>query len=109
MNQRELILLPFPFSDLSGKKVRPALIISNDRFNKSSEDVIVCAVTSNVNKSPYSVVITQKELEGGTLFVKSCIKVENILKVKKSLIIKVIGKIDIKTFLTVKNVFDSLV
>ncbi len=32
--QKELVLLPFPFSNMEGTKVRPALIVSNDYFNK---------------------------------------------------------------------------
>ena len=31
--QRELILLPYPFSDQAGSKIRPAIIVSNDNFN----------------------------------------------------------------------------
>lgn len=34
-NQREIILVPFPYSDLTSSKQRPALIISNSLVNKS--------------------------------------------------------------------------
>src|SRR3989344_4012327 len=91
MNQRDIVLLPFPFSDQTGLKVRPALIISNDNFNKTGEDVIVCAVTSNIEKSKHTLLIDQKDLESGYLHQQSAIKAENILKIKKSLIIKVIA------------------
>jgi len=30
INQRDIILLPYPFSNLEGKKVRPALVVSNN-------------------------------------------------------------------------------
>ncbi len=45
-NQRDIVLIPFPYSDLTGAKQRPALIISNNRLNKT-EDRICCLVTSN--------------------------------------------------------------
>jgi len=45
-NQRDIILVPFPYSDLTGVKQRPALIISNNRLNKT-EDRICCLITSN--------------------------------------------------------------
>ncbi len=93
MKQRDIVLLPFPFSDQSGVKVRSGVIISNNDFNKTSEDVIVCAVTSNIDKSKYTVLIEQKDLENGYLYEQSAIKVENVLKTKKSLIIKVIGTV----------------
>ena len=47
MEQRDLLLVPFPFSDQKGKKVRPVIVISNDEFNNNSEDVLVVGVTSN--------------------------------------------------------------
>ena len=109
MNQRELVLLPFPFSDLSGRKVRPALVVSNDNFNKNSDDVIVCAVTSNITRSNYSVLIIQKNLEEGKLFVKSIIKIENILKIKKSLVLKKIGRINKSTFSKVKEKINEII
>jgi len=34
INQKEIVLLPFPFSDLEGTRVRPALVISNNELNK---------------------------------------------------------------------------
>ncbi len=33
-DQREIVLIPFPYSDLTGAKQRPALIISNQLINK---------------------------------------------------------------------------
>ena len=37
-------MVPFPFTDLSGRKRRPALVVSPEGF--SAEDLILCAVTS---------------------------------------------------------------
>ncbi len=42
----DIVLLPFPYSDLTGMKQRPALIISNEVFNRSS-DKICLLITSN--------------------------------------------------------------
>ena len=96
--QKELFLVPFPFSDGSGKKVRPVLVLSKDQFNNTSQDVIVCAITSNLEKHSYSLQISQKDLEEGTLHTSSTIKIENILKVDKTLLLKKIGKIKEPTF-----------
>ena len=40
IRQKEIVLLPYPFSDLEGKKVRPAVILSNDKFNEKSENPV---------------------------------------------------------------------
>lgn len=45
-NQRDVVLIPFPYSDLTGVKLRPALILSNAKLNKT-EDRICCLITSN--------------------------------------------------------------
>ena len=94
IEQRDLLLIPFPFSDQSGKKVRPVVVISNDKFNKYSEDIIVIGVTSNISKDKYTITLTNKNLEEGKIPTACCIKVENILKIDKELIIKKIGKIN---------------
>ena len=41
-----VLLVPFPFTDLSGSKRRPALVVSPTGFH--GEDLILCAITSQV-------------------------------------------------------------
>ncbi|MBI2141641.1 type II toxin-antitoxin system PemK/MazF family toxin [Candidatus Woesearchaeota archaeon] len=108
MKQRSIILVPFPFSDQSGQKVRPALIISNDEYNSSSDDVIVCAVTTNIKPSKYSVLIGQNDLESGILYEKSAVKAESLLKIKKSLILKTIATINMQTLSKVTAIVKAL-
>ena len=97
MRQRNIILVPFPFSDQSGQKVRPALILSNDKYNSTSDDVLVCAVTTNIKPSEYTVLIGQNDLESGVLYEKSAIKAESLLKIQKSLILKTIATVNMQT------------
>ncbi len=52
-NQGDIILIPFPFTDLSGSKVRPALIVSNATVNKTN-DLICVQITSQVYKDNFS-------------------------------------------------------
>ena len=47
--QRDIVFLPFPFSDLAGAKQRPALILSNES-KKNSQDYICCLITSKPTK-----------------------------------------------------------
>jgi mRNA interferase MazF len=49
-NQGDIVLVSFMFSDESGVKHRPALIVSTDRYHQARQEVIVAAVTSNVNR-----------------------------------------------------------
>lgn len=84
-NQKDIILIPFPYSDLTGSKKRPALIISNSRLNKT-EDRICCLVTSNVHKD--DVVIKRTDFEEGKLPFRSSIRAHRIFTIDKRIVIK---------------------
>jgi mRNA-degrading endonuclease toxin of MazEF toxin-antitoxin module len=85
--------VPFPFSDQSGKKVRPVVVLSNSQFNDNSEDLLVVGITSNIIKNKQTLELTNEDLDEGKLIFKCVIKIENILKIKKTLVLKKIGKI----------------
>lgn len=89
LQQGDLILVRFPFSNLVQFKVRPALIVSNDEFNKNS-DVWACAVTSK-NKS--HCVPLKGSFEEGRLEKESFAKTSAIATIEKELVLKKIGKI----------------
>ncbi|MEK6883244.1 MAG: type II toxin-antitoxin system PemK/MazF family toxin [Nanoarchaeota archaeon] len=93
IEQRDLLLVPFPFSDQSGRKVRPVIVISNNNFNNNSEDILVVGLTSNIAKDKYTINLTTNDLEEGKLSTTCCIKSENLLKIEKELAIKKIGKV----------------
>ena len=103
IEQRDLLLVPFPFSDQEGRKVRPVVVLSNQEFNERSEDVIVAGVTSNISKDKYAVRLTSGSLDEGKLFTECCVKAENILKIDKELVIKKIGKINKETIENVRK------
>ena len=107
-NQRDILLVPFPFSDQSGKKVRPVLVLSNNNFNRFGEDIVVCAITSNLKQTRYSMIIDEKNLETGKLHEKSLVKVDSLLKVNKNLIIKNIGTLNKTTFQKVENILENI-
>ncbi len=44
----DIVLLPFPFTNLSGRKVRPAVILSSASYHASEPDLILAAITTNL-------------------------------------------------------------
>jgi mRNA interferase MazF len=46
----DVVLVGFVFSDESGKKLRPAVIISSPAYNRARQEVVVAAITSNVRR-----------------------------------------------------------
>ena len=97
INQKDVVLLNLPYSDYVRKKVRPAVIISNEEIN-GSEDCIILPITSVIKEDSYSIIIDQKDLSKGNLLKKSRIRIDKIMTIEKSQVIKKIGELDDKTF-----------
>ena len=86
----KIVLVPFPFSDLSNQKIRPALIISNQ---PKSPDVVVLFITSqNKSKSTFLIDISPSDLNG--LKTKSKIVCDKIATLNTKVILGEIGEIE---------------
>lgn len=109
VKQRDIILIKFPFSDLSGAKVRPALVISNDEYNNKSLDAVVLAMTSNLSKSEYKVIIESQYLESGSLPVKSAVRVDKPFSVSQSKVLKIQGKLNTRKIKEVEKIILKLI
>lgn len=48
--QQDIILVDFGFSEETGSKKRPALIISSNNYHKNRQEVIIAAITSNIKR-----------------------------------------------------------
>lgn len=44
----DVVLVPFPFTDQSGTKKRPAVVVSSSSYNASRRDIVIMAITSHV-------------------------------------------------------------
>ena len=93
MNQGDKVIVNFPFTSLEQKKIRPALIISNEKFNRGT-NVILLAIFGNWNA--YSEELLDEDLEEGKLNKKSYIRFSNIFSFEKRLLIGKIGSMTIK-------------
>ena len=107
--QGEILLVPFPFSDLSSIKQRPVLVLSKTQDNIKSEDLITCGITSNLKDSKYSVVIDDQDLETGKIPTRSRIKIDKLFTVEKSAVKKKLAKVNRETFDKSREEFLKLV
>ena len=57
----EVVVIPFPFTDLSSAKVRPALVLAS----LSRGDVILCQITSQSAGHPEAIPILSADFESG--------------------------------------------
>ena len=109
IEQRSVILVPFPYTDLSGSKKRPSLVISSNEFNNKNDDVICCLITSNPQDRQHAVNITTKDMESGYLEFESKIKPYRLFTVNKKLVYKILGKLDISKSRLVIDEIDKII
>jgi len=63
----QVVLVPFPFSDLSRAKMRPAVVLAES----GREDWILCQVTSNPYGDKRAIKLTGKDFKSGSLRITS--------------------------------------
>ena len=107
--QGEIVIVPFPFSDLSATRKRPVLILSKNKNNLVYDDIVTCGITSNLKDSFNSVLFDNSDLDKGAIPVKSRIKVDKLFTLDKSIILKKIAKLNKVAFEKVKEVFKELI
>lgn len=93
--QRDIVIIPFPFTDLSANKQRPALVISTTDFNRKNLDVVCCMITSHFESSADHVAILDGDCEMGPMGKESVVKPFRLFTVSKSMIIKRYNKLGI--------------
>ena len=98
----DVLVVPFPFSDLSGVKRRPVLLIAV----LGGEDIILCQITSRNRTDRWSVNITDRDFESGGLKIESFIRPDRIFTADKSLILYKAGRLKLEK---INEVEDTLV
>lgn len=107
--QGDIVIVPFPFSDLSGTKQRPVLILSKTEYNDNCEDIITCGITTNKKDSRHIVLFDNNCLIEGQIPYPSRIKVDKLFTLEKKIVIKKIARINPETFEKVKKEFMNLI
>jgi mRNA interferase MazF len=94
----DIVLANLPFTDLSGAKVRPALVVQNDHNNQRLDDVILAMITRTIHRAatePTQVLIDLATPEGAVsgLLHTSVVKCEHLVTLHRSLLTRVIGQL----------------
>jgi mRNA interferase MazF len=92
----DIVLLSFPFTDLQSARVRPALVVSTDSFNKVNDDAIFVFITSREYRTPYDVRITSSDpsFKGTGLKVSSTMRVSKLMSLEQKLVRRRLGRAD---------------
>ncbi len=106
--QKEIVLVPFPYSNLSSIKKRPVLIVSNNNYNSNYPAIVVCVITRNLFKDNFSVALTNDDLENGILPELSIMKCHKLFTIRQSQIIKKFSLINKEKFMQVNSLLKTL-
>ena len=87
----DIVLLPFPFTDLTTTKKRPGLVISPNKYN-NGPDIIIAFITSQLKTEKHIGDYLIEKWEESNLPLPSMIRIK-IATIDKSIIIKKIGKL----------------
>ena len=86
----DVIVVPFPFSDLTHSKRRPALVITTLQGN----DVILCQITSKEVKDSYAIKLKESDFLNGALHAESNIRPNRLFTADKAIILYKIGHLN---------------
>ncbi len=84
-----IILVTFPFSNLAGQKVRPALVLANVEFN----NLILCQITSKPYTSKTAIRLESKDFSEGKLPVTSYARPDKLFTADETIIRNVVGQL----------------
>ncbi|RIK86182.1 MAG: transcriptional regulator [Planctomycetota bacterium] len=91
----DVVLVRFPFASGAGGKLRPALVVQNDRDNQRLANVVLAAITTRTHHSgePTQRLIDPQAPEGANTGLRhvSVVSCENLATVEKQLIVKRLG------------------
>ena len=85
----DVVIVPFPFSDLSQANRRPALVVAQ----LTGDDLILCQITSQAVSDSYAVAVTNADFINGALNRNSNIRPNRLFTADKGIIIYKAGQL----------------
>jgi mRNA interferase MazF len=88
----DVVVVPFPFSDLTANKKRPALVVAS----LIGDDVILCQITSKTVSDTYAIPLTETDFKTGTLHQESNIRPNRLFTADAHIILRKTGTLTIE-------------
>ena len=99
-----VVLVPFPFSDLTQAKLRPAVVLAD----AGRGDWILCQITSNPYGDPRAIAVTEASFRTGSLRIVSYIRPSKLFTANVSLIVGEVGVLTERAFEEIIGAVTSL-
>ncbi|HLD82667.1 MAG TPA: type II toxin-antitoxin system PemK/MazF family toxin [Candidatus Omnitrophota bacterium] len=98
---QDIVLVEFAYAENTGSKKRPALIISSYRYHQNRQEVIVMAITSNIDRILFADTKIDKWKEAGLLYPSLVTGI--VRTVKGSIILRKLGILSQRDFQKVRE------
>lgn len=95
MKRGEIVILDYPFTDQSGRKRRPALVIQSDAIK--SPDTLIAAISTSAPLTPTRVPIDPSREAGSRLKLPCLVRCENLSTVDQKMVLSSVGYLSKKT------------
>jgi mRNA interferase MazF len=104
----DIVLVPFPFTDQTGVKKRPAVIIISAAYNTAQRDLVIMAVTSQLRPSGAFGEVTVSDWQASGLIKPSAIK-PVITTVEQALVMRRLGQLTTEDQQALRNAIAKIV
>jgi mRNA interferase MazF len=106
-NKGDVILVPFPFSDQTATKKRPAIIVSSDTYNSISQDIVIMAITGQIRGHIGVGEFLIEDWQSAGLLKPSAVK-SAISTIEQRLVVKILGRLSSKDLSTLEKALKEL-
>jgi mRNA interferase MazF len=101
--QGDVVLLPFPFADLSAAKQRPAIVVSGAAYHKTTADMIVVSMTTRSRGTTFEFQLLQQDLISGNLSRPGIVRVDKVFNLAQRLTVRVFGRVKDEVLDNIRN------
>ena len=109
IGQGDIVIVPSPFSDRSGNKLRPVIVLSSERYNKILQDFICVPLSTEFRDYEHIFRLYLDDIESGILHEQSDIRVDKIISINQKLILKKVGKVKSYIIVKIKIILGELI
>jgi mRNA interferase MazF len=104
----DIVLVPFPFSDLSSKKQRPCLVLASYRPRSLPSHLVVAMITSQIKKPHFPFDVVLRDYESAKLPLPSLVRIGKIVTIDTTIVKKKLGSLTEVDRKSIRNEFKKL-
>lgn len=112
MKRGDVVLVDYPFSEGGGSKVRPALVVLADTYNRKLSHTVVAMISSSSSRivgdsSQFVIELGTPELRQSGLWLRSVVMCEHLASVRQTSVLKSLGTLPASALIKIEDCLKS--